>query len=46
MTVDDVRPHAIAAQFEDVFGLELEELPAADGASLWPQPRHAHMATR
>ena len=31
---------------EEVFGLELEELPADDGAGLWPQPRHAQMATR
>ena len=38
MTVDEVRPHAVAA-LEDVFGLELEELPAEDGAGLWPQPR-------
>ena len=38
VTVDEVRPHAVAA-LEDVFGLELEELPAEDGAGLWPQPR-------
>src|SRR5437660_11671116 len=31
VTVDDVRPHAVSA-LEDVFGLELEELPADDGA--------------
>ena len=41
VTVDDVRPHAVAA-LENVFGLELEELPAADGAGLWSQPLHAH----
>ena len=38
VTVDEVRPHAVAALAE-VFGLELEELPAEDGAGLWPQPR-------
>src|SRR5438132_2948372 len=41
--VEEVRPHAVAA-LEDVFGLELEELPAEDGAGLWPQPRHASLA--
>src|SRR3954465_4047059 len=40
VTVDDVRPHAVAA-LEAVFGLELEELPAEDGAGLWAQPVHA-----
>ena len=44
VTVDEVRPHAVAA-LEDVFGLELEELPAEDGAGLWPQPLHAQLAT-
>lgn len=39
VTVDDVRPHAAAA-IEEVFGLALEELPAEDGAGLWPQPVH------
>ena len=43
VTVDEVRPHAVAA-LEEVFGLELEELPAEDGAGLWPQPRHAQLA--
>src|SRR5437763_7096774 len=42
--VDEVRPHAVAA-LEDVFGFELEELPAEDGAGLWPQPLHAQLAT-
>ena len=37
--VDEVRPHAAAALAE-IFGLELEELPADDGAGLWPQPIH------
>src|SRR5207244_2706029 len=44
VTVDEVRPHAVAA-LEDVFGLELEELPAEDGAGLWPQLLHAQLAT-
>jgi len=43
VTLDEVRPHAIAA-LEEVFGLELEELPADEGAGLWPQPRHASLA--
>jgi lipoyl(octanoyl) transferase len=43
VAVDEVRPHAAAALAE-VFGLELEELPAEDGAGLWPQPLHAGLA--
>ena len=43
VTVDEVRPHAVAA-IEEVFGLQLEELPAGEGAGLWPQPRHAMLA--
>ena len=43
VTVDDVRPHAVAA-IEEVFGLELEELPAEEGIGLWPQPAHARLA--
>jgi lipoyl(octanoyl) transferase len=43
-TVDEVRP-AAAAALEDVFGLELEELPADEGPGLWPQPVHARLAT-
>jgi lipoyl(octanoyl) transferase len=42
VTVDEVRPLAAAALAE-VFGLELEELPAEDGAGLWPQPVHARL---
>ena len=42
--VEEVRPHAVAA-LEEVFGLELEELPAEDGAGLWPQPLHEQLAT-
>jgi len=45
VTVDEVRPYAVAA-IEEVFGLELEELPAEDGAGLWAQPRHAQMAAK
>jgi lipoyl(octanoyl) transferase len=45
VTVDDVRPHAVAA-LEDVFDLDLEELPADDGAGLWAQPLHAQLSTR
>jgi lipoyl(octanoyl) transferase len=45
VTTDEVRPAAIAA-IADVFGLELEELPADDGAGLWPQRIHASLATR
>jgi lipoyl(octanoyl) transferase len=44
VTVDEVRP-AAAAALEEVFGLELEELPADDGAGLWLQPVHARLAT-
>ena len=40
VTLDEVRPTAVAA-LEDVFALELEELPADEGAGLWPQPVHA-----
>jgi lipoyl(octanoyl) transferase len=45
VTVDEVRPHAAAALAE-VFDLELEELPAEDGAGLWAQPVHAELAQR
>jgi len=41
--VEEVRPCAAAAVAE-VLGLELEELPADDGAGLWPQPRHGELA--
>jgi lipoyl(octanoyl) transferase len=43
VTVDEVRPHAVAA-LEEVFGLALEELPAEDGVGLWAQPIHAQLA--
>jgi lipoyl(octanoyl) transferase len=41
--VDEVRPHAVAA-LEEVFELSFEQLPAADGARLWPQPVPAQIA--
>ncbi len=44
VTVDEVRPHALDALAE-VFGLELEELPADAGHGLWPQPVHERLAT-
>jgi lipoyl(octanoyl) transferase len=43
VNVDEVRPLARAAVAE-VFGLELEPLPAEHGAGLWPQPVHAQLA--
>jgi lipoyl(octanoyl) transferase len=45
VSVDDVRPHAVAA-LQEVFGLELEELPADEGAGLWSQPVHTQLAAR
>ena len=45
LTVDDVRP-AAAAAIAEVYGLELEPLPADDGAGLWPQAIHASLAAR
>jgi hypothetical protein len=43
VTVSEVRPTAAQA-IADVFGLELEPLPAEDGAGLWPQPVHDRLA--
>jgi lipoyl(octanoyl) transferase len=43
VTVNEVRPHAVAALTE-VFDLEFDDLPADDGAGLWPQPTHASLA--
>src|SRR2546430_13814407 len=43
VTVDEVRPHAVTA-LADIFGLELEELPAQDGVGLWAQPIHASLS--
>ena len=45
VTVDEVRPHAREALAE-VFGLQLEPLPADEGAGLWPQPVHGQLAAR
>ena len=45
ISVDEVRP-AAATAFADVFGVELEELPADDGAGMWPQPLQAQLAPR
>jgi lipoate-protein ligase B len=45
VTVDEVRP-AAAAALGEVFGLELEELPAEDGHGLWSQPVHAALSQR
>jgi len=45
VTVDDVRPHAVAA-ISEVFGLELDELSAEDGSGLWSQPVHTQLAAR
>jgi len=45
VSVDEVRPHAASA-IANVFGLELEELPAEDAAGLWPQPVHTSLAAR
>jgi lipoyl(octanoyl) transferase len=45
ISVGEVRPHAAAALAE-VFGLELEELPADEGAGLWAQPTHEKLAAR
>jgi lipoyl(octanoyl) transferase len=43
--VDEVRPSAAAA-IAEIFELDLEELPADDGAGLWPQRIHASLASR
>ena len=45
VTVDEVRPTARDA-IAEVFELELEPLPAADGAGLWEQPVHRRLAAR
>jgi lipoyl(octanoyl) transferase len=45
LLVDDVRP-AAAEALADVFGLELEEIPADEGAGLWEQPVHEALASR
>jgi lipoyl(octanoyl) transferase len=45
VSVDEVQPHAVAA-LEEVFELEFEDLPAEDGAGLWPQPLHEQLAAK
>ena len=45
VTVDDVRPAARDA-IAEVFDLELEPLPAEEGAGLWEQPVHSRLAAR
>jgi lipoyl(octanoyl) transferase len=45
VTVEEVRPLAHEALAE-VFGLELEPLPADDGHGLWQQPVHAQLAAK
>jgi lipoyl(octanoyl) transferase len=45
VTVSEVRPVAATA-IAEVFGLELEPLPAEDGAGLWPQPVHERLSAR
>src|SRR5579884_542644 len=45
VTVEEVRPLAQTA-IGEVFGLELEALPAEDGIGLWAQPIHERIAAR
>jgi len=45
ITVEEVRPAAIAA-IGEIFGLELDELPADEGAGIWSKPIHASLAAR
>jgi lipoyl(octanoyl) transferase len=45
VTLDELRPPAAAA-FEDVFDITFEELPADEGAGLWPQPIHERLTAR
>jgi lipoyl(octanoyl) transferase len=45
VAVDEVRRVAVEA-LSDVFELELEELPAEDGAGLWAQPVHERIGAR
>jgi lipoyl(octanoyl) transferase len=42
---EEVRP-AAAAALAEVFDLALEELPADDGAGLWPQPLHGRISAK
>ena len=45
LTLDEVRPHAARA-LEEVFDLAFDEIPAEDGAGLWPQPIHAQLTAK
>lgn len=45
VTLDEVKPAALAA-LADVFGLELDTLPADGGPGLWAQPVHEKLALR
>ena len=45
VAVEDVRP-AAAEAIADVFELQLDEVPADDGAGLWSQSIHASLAAR
>ena len=45
VSVEELRPLA-AASLAGVFGLELDDLPAEDGAGQWPQPRHIAIAEK
>jgi lipoyl(octanoyl) transferase len=45
VTVDELRPHAVSA-LEEVFDLTFDELPAEDGAGLWPQPLHERLTAK
>ena len=42
---DELRPHAVSA-LEEVFDLTFDELPAEDGAGLWPQPLHERLTAK
>jgi lipoyl(octanoyl) transferase len=45
VSVEDVRPRAVEA-FAEAFDLLFEELPAEDGAGLWPQPIHEKVSAK
>jgi lipoyl(octanoyl) transferase len=45
VAVEELRPYAVAA-FTKAFDLGFEELPADQGAGLWPQPIHAQVSAK
>jgi lipoyl(octanoyl) transferase len=45
IAVEEMRPHAADA-LADVFDLVFEDLPAEDGAGLWPQPIHEQLTAK